>query len=161
MSRQFTQYWCKEAWVNRELYLRNFLLNHTAGKLFAKRDIGDEIYVVTTIAGKLYLRGKLIIGKICDGDEAAAHLGCEVADLWPIGPHVLASAATSTFLDRSLPVPLLITQSLRFKSKEGLKSLEFSSSNYLRNGTLGSVRELDSASALELDKLLPSLVKCF
>lgn len=159
MSRKFTHYWSNRTWIQQEKHSsESSLLNHIAGNLFGERDIGvgDEIYVVTVIKGKLYLCGKLIIGKICDVDEAARDLDCKVDDLWEASEHIIASAATST--NFHFEVPLEVTQRLRFKSGKDLKPLLFSSPNYLDQQTLRGIRELNSESASELDKLLPPLI---
>ena len=160
MPRYFTHYWSNQTWVQEEKYnSENDLLNHIAGNLFGERNIevGDEIYVVTIIKGKLYLCGKIIVGRICDVDEAAKHLNYKIEDLWEASEHIIASAATST--NFHLEVPLETTQRLRFKSGKNLKSLLFSSPNHLDQQTLRGVRELNPESALELDKFLPSIIE--
>jgi len=157
MPRHFTHYWSNRTWIQEAKYSsKNSLLNHISGNSFSERaiNIGDEIYVVTVIKGKLYLCGKLIVGKLCNVDEAAEKLNCEVDDLWEASKHILASAAT--FTNFHFEVPLEITQKLRFKSGKDLKSLLFSSPNHLDQQTLRGIRELNSDSASELDKLLPS-----
>jgi len=153
MTRYFTHYWTNETWAWNSS--NNDFLSHTAGNLFSARgvDIGDEIYVVTVIKGILYLCGKLVVGKICNRAEAAAILDSEANDLWEANEHLIASAATPSSFD--LEVPSEVTEKLKFKSGKDLKSLKFSSSNYLDQQTLRGVRELDSESASELDKLLP------
>ena len=163
MSKYFTHYWTNQTWIHQKKYSSidsiGSLLVHTAGNLFSKRgiDIGDEIYVVSVIKGKLYLCGKLIVGKICNIEEAAAILNSEVGDLWEASEHIIASAATAQHFH--LEVPLEIIQKLRFKSGKELKSLVFSSPSYLDQQTLRGFREINSESASELDNLLPPLVK--
>jgi len=160
MARYFTHYWSNRTWNQQKKHSsENDLLEHIAGNSFGKReiDIGDGIYVITVIKGKLYLYGMLIVGKICDADEAAEYLKCKAEDLWEADEHILASAATYTNL--SFEVPLEVTKKLRFKSGNDLKPLLFSSPNCLDQQTLRGVRELDSNSASELDKLLPSPIE--
>jgi predicted HNH restriction endonuclease len=137
------------------------LLNHVAGNLFEERgvSVGDTVYVVTVIKGKLYLCGKLIVGKICDVDEAATILGCEAKDLWEANEHIIARAATP--LNFSIRVPLELTKQLRFVSDEDAKPLFFKSHEHLDKQTLRGVRELTPLSRGELDKLLPSLEEIY
>lgn len=157
MPRFFTHYWLNRTWEQNRIYdSKGNLLNHIAGNLFQERGvrIGDVVYVVTVADGLLYVCGKLIVGEICDVDEAAAILDCEPEDLWEASEHVIAAAATPMNFD--LKVPLEITRQLRFISGGHSKLLKFKSPNYLDGQTLRGVRELDPSSATELDSLLPS-----
>ena len=98
MPRYFTQYWENDWWGEKEWYRQyrqkeqGKLLNHTAGNLFRKRGVrlGDMVYVVTVLKGKLYLLANLQVAKVCDYAEAADDLG---DDLWLASDHIIASAA--------------------------------------------------------------------
>ncbi len=155
MPRFFTHYWLNRTWErNRNRASDGDLLDHTAGNLFQERGIrvGDIVYVVSVIKGSLYVCGKLVVGKICDFDEAADILDLEP---WPADEHIISAAATSMSFD--LRVPLKLTRQLRFISGKGDKPLKFKARNYLDEQTLRGVRELDPESAVELDALLPPL----
>jgi hypothetical protein len=155
MPRFFTHYWLNETWErNRRRASDGELLDHTAGNLFQERGIqaGDIVYIVSVIKGSLYVCGKLVVGKICNFDEAAAILDYEP---WPADEHIIAAVATP--MNFNCRVPLKLTRQLRFISGKGNKLLKFKAPNYLDEQTLRNVRELDPASAAELDALLPPL----
>ncbi len=129
-------------------------MDHVADNRFVDRGVqpGDFIYAVTVMDGELYLLARLEVGKICDFDEAASILGTE--DLWEASDHVIASASTPKHFDRA--VPFGVSERLEFVSGNTTKPLKFKSPGQLDRQTLRGVRELDSGSAAELDRLLPS-----
>jgi len=158
MPRFFTHYWLNRTWErNRKRASAGELLDHTAGNLFQERGIraDDIVYVVSVIKGALYICGKLVVEKICDVDEAATIMGFEPEDLWEADEHIISAAATP--MNFNLKVPLKLTRQLRFISGKSIKPLKFKAPNYLDEQTLRGVRELDPASAAELDALLPPL----
>ena len=158
MPRFFTHYWLNRTWErNRIRASDGELLDHTAGNLFQERGIraDDIVYVVSVIKGALYICGSLVVGKICDVDEAATILGFEPEDLWEADEHIISAAATP--MNFNLKVPLKVTRQLRFISDKSIKPLKFKAQNYLDEQTLRGVRELDPASAAELNALLPPL----
>ena len=70
----FTHYWQNDTWdFNRKFSKKGDLLKHIAGNLFTKRgvQVGDLIYVVTVKQGKLFVCGKLKVGRFCTIDDAA------------------------------------------------------------------------------------------
>lgn len=155
MRRFFTHYWLNKTWErNRKEASDGELLHHTAGNLFQERGvgIGDVVYVVSVIKGSLYICGKLVVGRICKSDEAAAILDYEP---WDAEEHIIAPMATR--MSFNLKVPLKLTRQLRFISRKGIKPPKFKALNYLDEQTLRNVRELDHASAVQLDALLPPL----
>ena len=156
MPRYFTHYWQNQTWERNRSYREEGVLDYIAGNLFEERGVraGDIVYVVTAIKGALYMCGKLIVGRICDVDKAIAILDCEASELWPANEYVIAAAATP--MNFNLRVSLQLTRRLRFISGNGTKLLTFKSPNHLDPQTLRGVRELDRASAAELDKLLPN-----
>ena len=93
-----------------------------------------------------------MVEKICATNEAAAILGYKP---WPAKEHIIAAAATP--MNFNLKVPLKLTRQLIFISGKHSKLLKFKAPNYLDEQTLRGVRELDPASAAELDALLPPL----
>lgn len=157
MSRYFTHYWQNSTWRDIEARGEGDTLEHIAGNMFKKRgvDIGDMVYVVTVLNGRLFLCGKLKVGKICNVNEAAKDLDCEPQDLWEASEHIIASEATPMRFDRS--VPLDITANLRFVQPKGLDGLKFVTPGYLDQQTIRGVRQLEPSSATELDSLLPAM----
>jgi tRNA(Arg) A34 adenosine deaminase TadA len=85
MCRSFTHYWKNSTWVQHQESADGDTLEHTAGNMFIKRGVrvGDRIYVVTVLSGKLYLCGKMAVAKICDSYEACPL--CAVATVWSTG----------------------------------------------------------------------------
>jgi 5-methylcytosine-specific restriction protein A len=162
MPRYFTRYWKNSTWKQyQKAGFEGKPLNYIAGDLFNKRhvSVGDLVYVVTVIEGELYLCGKLVVGKICDVNEAAAVLGRKPEDLWKANEHIVASSATPMHFH--LKVDLELTKRLQFKTTEGIQTPKIKPSGHLVEQTLRTVRELDSASATQLDKFLPPLKKLF
>lgn len=159
MKRYYTHYWTNNTWEYNKKYYGEETLIHIAGNLFKKRGVskGDIIYVVTVIKGKLYICGKLVVGKICSVTEAARILNCTPENLWEASEHIIASEATK--IDFNLRIPLELTQKLKFKSHANSKPLLFKSYDYLDQQTLRGVRELDPISIIEIDELFFSLEK--
>jgi hypothetical protein len=158
MSRFFTHYWLNRTWEwHREDGSEGYLLDHIAGNLFGQRGVcvGDTVYVVTVIEGGLYVCGKLIVGKVCNVDEAAATLRRSPEELWEAEEHIVAASATP--MRFNLKVPSRLTRQLTFISGGIPKRPTFKSKDYLDGQTLRGVRELDPESAAALDSLLPPL----
>lgn len=159
MTRYFTQYWLNRTWYrNLESGGEGALLTHSGSDLFVSRGVrpGDQVYMVTVLNGELYLCGKMEVAKLCSLNEAAEYLGFQPDELWQAREHIVARAATPmSFL---LRVPLPLTRRLTFKVGDLTKPLTFESRTHLDRQTLRGVRELDQASARDLDTLLPSLI---
>jgi len=154
----FTHYWQNETWEsNRKSNPEGTLLKHISGNSFTKRGVkvGDAIYVVTVKKGKLYLCGKLIVGKFCNVYEAAKDLGLPPEELWQAAEHIAASEATTHLWD--LEVPLTITEQLELLSGNEIVYPKFVSPGKLDRQTFRIVRQLEPKSAAMLDKLLGDL----
>ena len=125
-------------------------LCHAAGSRFSSRGIesGDFVYVVAVHRGKLYVLGKMQVGKIVTKDEAHRILGVEPYDA---PEHVIASACTRA---RLTEVPVTVARELRFVSGSRKESLAFREEDVLDPQTVRVVRELDAESASRLDELL-------
>lgn len=158
MTRYFTHYWANKTWVWNNISEGN-PLDHCSGNLFKKRklQLGDIIYVVTVLKGKLYLCGKMKVEKICGLEEAAEFIGANPNELWRAPEHVVASEATP--MNFNLRLPYETTSALRFVTNEGEKPLVFSKSRYLDQQTLRGVRELTIDSAKLLNIWLPNFRK--
>ena len=159
--RFFTHYWFNETWEQSKASSEqnhHQLLHHSAGNLFTKRGvrIGDVIYVITVLKGSLFVCGKMVVGQICDPQTAATILPYAP---WEAEEHIIASACTSKNFE--LKVPDELTKQLRFISGKKTLPLKFNNTTRLDQQTLRGVRQLDSASALLLDKLLPQLTEVF
>jgi hypothetical protein len=156
MPRYFTHYWKNETWeYHKDLWEKSLsedLLRHVADNKFVDRGVktGDYIYPITVMDGTLYLLGRLKVGEVCDFEEAASTLG--TTELWEARDHIIASEPTPTHFD--LAVPQRLTERLTFISGDRTVRLKFTSRRRLDKQTLRGVRELDSTSAAELDRLL-------
>jgi hypothetical protein len=153
MKRHFTHYWANATWTSHE-HQDGEPLYHTAGNLFRRRGVrcGDLIYVVTGRKGRLYLLGRLTVALIC-GPNKAKQLLC-ADDVWDAREHIIATSATLMRFD--FEVPTAATQQLLFIRSGGSSPLRFVESGHLDQQTLRGVRELEPASALLLDELLPT-----
>jgi hypothetical protein len=157
MKRYFTNYWTNKTWdynVRRMLNDPEKTLRHTASDMFRKRGVseGDSLYVMPVKRGQLIVLCKLTISVMCGYEEAVRLLKNE--DLWPAEDHVLAETPATIRRRFEVPVPLKITEQLRFQSYPENKSLRFVEPGILDQQTLRGVRELDYGSAQLLDKFL-------
>jgi hypothetical protein len=155
MSHNFTHYWKNSTWFrSQEWHAEDDLLTYVAGNMFTKRGlmVGDNLYVVTVLSGQLYVCGKMMVGKICNLQDAAKTLGRQAEDLWQASEYVIAAEATTMRFD--LAVPLTVAAGLRCVNKKRSVPLDFVLPGQLDQQTLRGVRELEPSSALELDSLL-------
>jgi hypothetical protein len=159
MSRYFTHYWKKDTcdYHYDVLKFEGRPLDHTPGDSLIKRGaaVGDLIYVVTMRDGRLFLVGKMQVGKIINSDEEAE--ACIGYEPWPAFRHLIAKSCTPMHFNRS--VPLSITRCLRFRTSSGVTLLKFrpEDRDKLDPQTLRTPRELTPGSATELDGLLESM----
>lgn len=158
MTKYFTHYWKNSTWKdNKNSQFADYAVKHISGNDLRKRgiEIGDTVFVITVKEGKLFLSGKLIVGKFCNRQEAALEMKCKPSDLWDAAEHIIASKFTPTTEEHwDLQVPTNITEQLEFVSGDEIKGLKFKSKNYLDQQTLRSVRRLTPESAQKLDDIL-------
>lgn len=102
--------------------------------------------------GKLYVLGKMQVGKIVTKDEARRILSMEPYDA---PEHVIASACTRT---RLTEVPVTVAKELRFVSGSRTEGLTFREEDILDPQTVRVIRELDAESASRLDELLGEMM---
>ena len=159
MTKYYTQYWNNETWYREsEQQQEERICEHIASNLFRKKAIkvDDVVYVVTIIAGKLFVSSKMVVEIVCNKMEAATALNMDANELWDAADHIVAKAATIMNFD--LEVPFYITKDLLFKTPDGTtKKLLFDSNEVLNTQTLRGVRELTRESAQQIDSLLPEL----
>ena len=155
--RHFTQYCPNEQWFEEQEILEREpdarLFDYTASSLFRRRgvSVGDSLYLVTVLSGKLYLAGKMEIGEIVSLDEAARRFAGE--RLFQVPDHLFARGVTRLDYTRSLP--LSITARLLFFKGGRLSTLKFSKPGWLDSQTLRGIREISPESAKTLDEILP------
>lgn len=159
--RFFTQYCPNEQWFEEQAELESNpqarLFDYTASSLFLKRgvSVGDNLYLVTVISGRLYLAGKMEIGEIVSLAEATRRFAGE--RLFQVSDHLFARRVTP--LDYMHDVSLQITARLLFFKEKRLATLKFSKPGWLDSQTLRGIREMPPATAEMLDALLPPLEK--
>lgn len=94
MARHFLHYWVPEtAYRERQ---RGGLLEHIGSEQLSPRKVsrGDTIWIVTTAQGTLLLMGRVIVGEVVEGREAAIQrLGHD--DLWDAQFTVFAERGTA------------------------------------------------------------------
>jgi hypothetical protein len=157
MKRYFTHYWKNTTWDNQ---VRGYALesskelDHTASNMFRDRGIskGDNVYIITVKRGQLFLLCKLTVGYVCGFEKAARLLKTE--NLWGADDHIVAESPAPIRRKFDFPLPLTITEQLRFEGSGESKSPRFVKPGILDQQTLRGVRELDYGSAQLLDKFL-------
>lgn len=163
MTKYFTHYWRNDTWENnRTSKFADYALKHISGNDLKQRgiEVGDNVFVVTVKQGKLFLAGKLVVGKYCKLEEIAKEMNCKPSDLWDAKYHIVASEFTTTTEKHwDLPVPPNITEKLEFIRDKEIKTLKFKSKNYLDPQTLRKVRQLTFDSAKKLNELLSDFDK--
>jgi hypothetical protein len=158
--RFFTQYCPNEDWFREQEELERNpharLFDYTASSLFIKRGVavGDCLYLVTVISGRLHLAGKLEVGEIVSLAEASRRFAGE--RLFQVSDHFFARRVTG--LDYAREVPLTITARLLFYKSGRLSTLKFSKPGWLDSQTLRGIREMPRETAEKLDKLLPPML---
>src|ERR1700730_8090764 len=128
MKRYFTHYWTNKTWDNQVRVLAlesDKTLDHTASNIFRDRGIskGDSVYIITVKQGQLLLLTRLMVAKVCGFDEAARLL--KNKNLWEAKDHIVAEVPAPVRRTFEVPVPLAITQQLRFESYPQSKSPRF------------------------------------
>ena len=157
--RFFTQYCPNEQWFEEQQELESNpnarLFDYTASSLFLKRgvSVGDYLYLVTVISGRLYLAGKLEVSAIVSLAEATRRF--EGERLFQVSDHLFARRVTP--LDYAMEVPLPITARLLFFKDRKLSTLKFSKPGWLDSQTLRGIREMPLETAEKLDEFLPPL----
>lgn len=157
--RFFTQYCPNEDWFQEQVELEENpnarLFDYTASSLFLKRGVavGDFLYLVTVISGRVYLAGKMEIGEIVSLAEAARRFKGE--RLFQVSDHLFARRVTA--LDYTRDIPLTLTARLLFFKSGRLMTLKFSKSGWLDSQTLRGIREMPRATAKKFDEFLPPL----
>ena len=155
--RFFTQYCPNEDWFEEQEILEREpaarLFDYTASSLFRKRGVtvGDSLYLVTVLSGRLYLAGKMEIGEIVALDEAQARFPGE--RLFRVPDHLFARRVTP--LDYTRSVPISNTARLLFYKGGKPAPLKFSKPGWLDSQTLRGIREMPDETAKMLDEFLP------
>jgi hypothetical protein len=150
----FTHYWSSAENDIDAAAASSTPLDYTVDSRFTRRGvrIGDSIYVLTARKGKLFLVGKLEVGKIVHSDaKAEALLGYHA---WPGPTHLIASHCTPVQL---VELPPKVVARLRFISRSGRTTVKFDSPGIIDRQTLRGVRSLEPKSAAELDEFLPEM----
>lgn len=153
MTRYFTQYWTNDTWKQEHnLPFPNQVLNHAACNSYSERGlkIGDWVFILTILKGKLFLGGKIRVDKLCSLIEAAEFFNCEPAELWDAEEHIIDEVTNLGIC--SVEVPLNLTRELTFLGDNPY--LKFRTDNFLDPQTLRPIRELSEESAFKLSSLL-------
>src|SRR5437667_2349855 len=151
--RHFTHYWANDTW-DQNSHLEGKPLRHTAGNLFHSRGVavGDYVYVVTVMSGRLLLLGRIEVGAILGQDQAEAALG---GVLWDADDHIIAKAGSENPRRFRREVSIEVAKGLRFLGGEGpARTPQLDSNDSLDRQTMRGVRELTASSAALLDSLI-------
>ncbi len=159
--RFFTRYRTNEQWFEEQEELERNpqarFFDRTASNIFRKRgvSVGDHLYLVTTISGRLHLAGKMEVGEILSLDEAIRRF--PTRRLFQVADQVFARSVTN--LNYAREIPLGMTARLLFFKGGRLSTLKFAKPGWLDSQTLRGIREMPQETAEKLDALLPPLVK--
>lgn len=151
----FTHYWtvetCKKAlddgWTGKPP-------DHVGGNAFESRGVrvGDKVYAVVVMRGRLFLIGRMTVGRIVYSDDEARELIGYPP--WSAREHLICARDQCTMqrFDRELPVD--VVRQLRFESTEGPVPPVFRESDKLDQQTLRGVRKLTASAAALFDHAL-------
>jgi hypothetical protein len=76
---------------------------------------GDAVYIITVKQGQLLLLTRLTVGNVCGIEGAARLLGRDPEGLWEAEDHIVAEFPAPIRPAFEEPIPLAITQQLRFE----------------------------------------------
>lgn len=158
--RFFTRYRTNEQWFEQQEELEKNpqarFFDYTASNIFRQRgvSVGDHLYLVTTIAGRFHLAGKMEVGAILSLAEAAKRFPSR--KLFKVADQIIASRVTA--LDYAREIPLTMTARLSFYKAGKLATLKFAKPGLLDSQTLRGIREMPPETAQKLDALLPPLL---
>lgn len=154
MARNFLAYW-KPSTLEAQLDLGG-LLRHAASNQYRRVHVGDTVWIVSVIEGRLRLIGRIIVGRVVDQDGAAEALG--VANLWKAEHHILASPGTaqeiaSRDIRQLAPV-------LRFHSASGRDKLVVLEDGSVNAQQIQTMRVLTPESVERLRSISEDLSLC-
>ena len=153
----FTHYWTTDTWEQyRSIPGTGLPLVHTASNLFRARGVqeGDDLYVVTVLCDDVLLIGKMRVGCVCGGTEAAALLNRDPAQMWAAESHAVAQLATTVSFARVVHPDHV--RKLRLV-RDGQEVRLAYGGMQLDSAALRGVNQLAPASAALLDTMLPPL----
>ena len=151
MTQDLLSYWKPEtADANLE---QGGLLNHAASNQYHRVHARDTVWIVTVRAGELRLLGRIHVGQVTDGAQAAKALGTR--DLWEADFHILAEPGSAHTI-QDIPIAPLAPH-LRFLSRTGNDRLVVSNGN-VNPQQLQTMRVLSPDSAALLEEALADRV---
>src|SRR2546422_7418524 len=117
-TRYFTHYWSNDTWADESIQ-EGEPFRHAASNLFRSRGVavGDFVYVVTVLEGRLFLAGRIEVDRVLGQEEAEALIGQE--PLWPAEDHVVSKPESARPAQFDRVVPLEVVKRLRFISGKG------------------------------------------
>jgi hypothetical protein len=152
VTRDFLAYW-KPSTLELELAAGG-PLNHAASNQYARVDIGDTVWIVTVVEGRLRLVGRLTVGSIVDQDGAIQALG--KPNLWPADRHILPPRdAAHEVSNKDIHH---LAQELRFVSAGGKDRLAFGADGSVNPQQLQTMRVLSPDSVALLREVVGQAV---
>ncbi|MCL6504890.1 MAG: hypothetical protein K6T86_19605 [Pirellulales bacterium] len=154
MARDFLAYWKPDTadWN----VAKGGPLNHAASNQFGRVEPGDTVWLVTVRSGRLYLLGRIIVGRVTDQEGAARALHTTKDYLWEADYHIIAANGTAHEIT-DLDIHSLAA-SLRFESPTGRDRLAVAD-NMVSAQQLQAMRVLSPASAELLSGALGSIAE--
>ncbi len=155
--RYFSHYWLEETcrWAKEHFSGEPF--KHTASNVFRKRGVepGDFIYGWSFSSGKLFLVGRMQVGRFVSQREADALYKDSGGSAWDADDHVFAQPGTGTSMSFDRIAPSGLVAKLSFVDSTGqVTPPKFKTKGAVDPQTFRAVRELTRPSALLLDQLI-------
>src|SRR5215471_5970457 len=156
-NRYFSHYWLEETCRWEKEHYAGQPFKHTASNLLRKRGVkpGDFIYGWSFNDGKLYIIGRMQVGRFVTQREADALYKSAEDWAWEATDHVFAKPGTATPMTFNKVVPPNLVRKLSFLDPTGeVKSPKFIANGKADPQTFRAVRELTPETAVLLDRLL-------
>ncbi|HEV2950111.1 MAG TPA: HNH endonuclease signature motif containing protein, partial [Gemmataceae bacterium] len=156
-TRYFAQLWRKDTYQRQEgMRASDPLMHHTGGTKFRKRvTLGDFIYVWSLIDHKIYVVGRMQIGRLGSQEDADK---LYERGAWKAPEHVFAQRGTETPLRFDLTIPSKSINQIRFLNVKGEQTdLKYNSAGRLEPQCFRGLRELTPQTARLLDSILGDL----
>jgi 5-methylcytosine-specific restriction endonuclease McrA len=154
MKRYWTFHWQNRSWRG-DVHVEGSRLRISGSNKFRDRgvSVGDSVYVITLVDGRLFLGGRMTVGRIVSRASAEKLLG--TSNLWDAAEWIIGSEEEGTPLNLHRQLEPSLTKRLRFRSPDGkTRSLYFESDHRLYGQATRGLQELTEESAMLLERIL-------
>lgn len=149
MARHFMAYWH----IDQESFHKpGAVLNHAAGAQYRRVAVGDTVWIVTLIHGRLHLAGKIPVKHRVDTDTAIDLLGDD--DIWDAEWHVISDPRKGPPV-RQIPIHDW-AQEIQFQTSKGPTGGILIIGGVIKGTALQTLRELTPDSVTLFEEALKS-----